>query len=383
MSFLSIEKNVKKIKAKKVFLRVDFNVPVDNGRIKDDTKIISALPTIRFLLRYKTSIIIATHLGRPKKNKDKKYSTEVLAKKLNKLLGGNKVKFANGLNEKKVQEKAQKLKQGKILFLENLRFSKKEEKNDKKFAKSLAQMADVYVNDAFSVCHRKHASVSAISKIIPSFKGLLLSSEIANLDKIKHPKRPLVVLIGGAKIKTKINLIKNFESKALKILIGGALANNFFKAEGLEIGKSLFDKESVKIAKTLKSKKIVLPSDVIVKNKYGKPELKNTYDVLKADQILDIGPMAIKEFSEYIKKANTLVWNGPLGMFEEKDYKHGTLSLVSAFVSRSKGRAFGVIGGGETIEVLKMAKAQGDVDWVSTGGGAMLAYLGGEEMPGL
>lgn len=381
MKLRVINKNIKNIKDKKVFLRVDFNVPIENGKIKDDGKIAAALPTIRFLLRYGCSLIIATHLGRPR-GRDKKYSTQVVARRLSKLLGGKRVEFASGLSSSAIITKATGLKTGKILFLENLRFDKGEEKNSNKLARALASMAEIYVNDAFSVSHRKHASVSAIRKYLPSYCGLLMDLEIRNLDRVKQPQKPLVLIVGGAKIKTKISLIKNFKNKASKILIGGALANNFFKAQGLKIGKSLIDKESIRIAKGLTDKKIILPVDVIVDSK-GRALVRDIKDISQNDRILDIGPKTIKLFSSYIKEAATVVWNGPLGMFEENDFKHGTLSIAIAVATRAKGRAFGVVGGGETIETLKISKVESHLDWISTGGGAMLAYLGGEDMPGL
>ncbi|MBD3247969.1 phosphoglycerate kinase [Candidatus Falkowbacteria bacterium] len=381
MKFDPIDKNIKKIKGKRVFVRLDLNVPISKGKIKDEKKIIAALPTIRYLLRYKTRLIIATHLGRPEGKANARYSVKPIAKRLKSLLGG-KVEYINDVCGEKALKKAKQLKEGRALFIENLRFDKREKKNDKKFAKELAMMADVYVNDAFSVAHRAHASVCAIKKFLPAFEGLLLISEIKNLDKINRPKRPLVVIMGGAKIKTKIALIKKLEPKASSILIGGALANNFFKARKMEIGESLVDKESIKIAKRSKSKKIILPIDVVVKSR-GKAVLKRLDEVGKKDKIFDIGPKTIKLYSGSIKKAKTLVWNGPLGLFEEDAYKHGTLSIAQAFAGRAKGPAFGVVGGGETIQALKKAGVEDYIDWVSTGGGAMLAYLGGEKMPGL
>jgi phosphoglycerate kinase len=274
-------------------------------------------------------------------------------------------------------------KAGRIVFLENLRFEAGEEKNDWRFAKKLAAGADIYVNEAFSVSHRDHASVSAIKNLLPAYAGILLEQEIANLDKIKNPAKPLVVLMGGAKIKTKINLIKNLEAKAHKILIGGALANNFFKAMGLNIGQSLYDKESVAIAKKLLSqKKIILPLDVVVSAKGG-AAVRFIDEIGKNETVFDIGPRTIILFAGILKQAKTIIWNGPLGAFEKNHFQYGTLALGQAVAARSRGKAFGVAGGGETLEALKLTKMEHYVDWISTGGGAMLAYLGGEKMPGL
>jgi phosphoglycerate kinase len=383
MELKSIKDGVKKIEGRKVFLRVDFNVPIKGGKIKDENKILAALPTIRFLLRYKCRIILGTHLGDPAGKKVSSLSVKPLAKRLGEIIGSDKVKFINEVSGEMVYEEFKKLKPGNILFLENLRFDAGEEKNDRKFARELARPAEVFVNEAFSVCHRAHASVSAIRKNLPSFAGILLEKEIANLDKIKNPIKPLMVLMGGAKIKTKINLIKNLEAKAEKILIGGALANNFFKAMGFSIGQSLFDEESVAIAKKLlKNKKIVLPLDVVIKIK-KKALVKMVDAVEKNEAILDIGPKTILLYAGLLKKAKTVVWNGPVGAFETPHFQHGTMALGQVIAARSRGKVFGVVGGGETLEALKKTKMEDCVDWISTGGGAMLAYLGGEKMPGL
>jgi phosphoglycerate kinase len=380
---LKIITSSKLIKEKNIFLRVDFNEPLKNGKLEDESKILGALPTIRYLLRYRCRIILATHLGEPGGKKIAKFSCKFLAKRLNQILGGNRVKFVDEAVGIKTDKAIKKLEPGQILFLENLRFNKGEEKNDPVFAKQLAANADVYINDAFSVCHRAHTSISAIRKFLPSYSGFLLQKEIAHLDKIRKPVKPFVIMMGGAKIKTKINLIKKLETKAAKILIGGALANNFFKAMGLNVGKSLFDKESVEIAKKLiKNKKITLPIDVVV-SRPDSGEIKLIDEVGKNDVILDIGPQTIMLFSSIIKKAKTLVWNGPMGAFEQPHFRHGTVALGQAIAARARGKTFGVVGGGETLEALKMTKMEGYVDWVSTGGGAMLAYLGGEKMPGL
>jgi phosphoglycerate kinase len=380
---LKLISSSKLVKDKVIFLRVDFNEPLKNGKMEDETKIIRALPTIRYFLRYRCRIILATHLGEPGGKKIAKLSCRPIAKRLNEILGGNRVKFIDEAVGTKVDKAIKKIKPGEIIFLENLRFNKGEEKNDPAFAKQLAVEADVYINDAFSVCHRANASISAIKKFVPAYAGFLLQKEVAHLDKIRKPVKPFIILMGGAKIKTKINLIKNLEDKAAKILIGGALANNFFKAMGLSVGKSLIDKESVLIAKKLlKNKKITLPIDVVV-SRPDSGEVKLINEIGKNDVILDIGPQTIMLFSSIIKKAKTLVWNGPLGAFEQPHFRHGTVAVGQAIASRSRGKTFGVVGGGETLEALKMTKMEGYVDWVSTGGGAMLSYLGGEKMPGL
>jgi len=368
-------RNVKNLAGKIVLLRADLNVPIKNGLIKDDYKIVAILPTVRYLLRHNSRVIIATHLGQGNKGD----STKPIADRLSRLIG-QKVKYAaeNGAGE---------LENKQIIMLGNLRFNSGEEKNDKKFAKQLAKSADIYVNDAFAASHRKHASTSAIKKYLPAYAGLLLEREVENLSKVLSPRKPLISIIGGAKIQTKINLLDNLAKRSERILIGGALANNFIAAYGFKIGKSLADKSSIKIAAKLakKFKNIILPVDVLVAKKINSAsyKVKPVNRVSQDDVILDIGPRTIKLFVSFIKQANTIIWNGPLGYFENEHFRHGTLSIARVVAARSTGQAFGAVGGGETIEALKLTKMEHYIDWVSTGGGAMLAYLGGEPMPGL
>jgi len=378
-------RQAKKLTGKRVIVRADFNVPMEKTRIEDDFKIIAGLPTIRFLLRHKCKVIIATHLGRPKGKRSKIYSTKPIANRLSKILG-KKVKFSSDAIGFKAGTEVSKLKEGQVLMLENLRFYKGEEKNSKRFARELARLADLYVNDAFGVCHRNHASIVAIRRYLPVFAGVLLEDEILHLNKLNYPERPLILVIGGVKINTKIKLIKKLYKKAHRILIGGALANNFFVAHKLEVGNSVIDRASIKFAKQFKKKNVILPIDVVVstrKDGRGKPEVKNVYTVKKNETILDIGPQTIKLYNHFIKKAKTIIWNGPMGMFEAKHYKHGTLGVARVIAARSGGPTYGVAGGGETVAALNETKMREYVDWVSTGGGAMLAYLSGEKMPGL
>jgi len=378
-------RQAKNLTGKKVLLRVDFNVPIKGGKIKDDYRIVAGLPTIRFLLRYKCKVIIITHLGCPDGRVNKEYSTKPIAKHLGKLLG-KKVKYVDDCIGFKVGTEVSKINNGEVLLLENLRFYKGEETNNRKFAKELASLADIYVNNAFAVSHRSHASVSAIKSYLPSYAGLLLEDEVVNLNKVLHPNKPLIVIIGGAKIATKIALIKKMYKRAFRVLLGGALANNFFVAHKLEVGKSLLDKQSIGFAKKFKNKNVILPIDVVVAKRgdgSGGATVKNVYSVGKNEIILDIGPKTIRLYNSFIKEAKTIIWNGPMGVFEIEYFKHGTLSIARVIAARSSGAAFAVVGGGETVEALKMTKMLDYVDWVSTGGGAMLAYLGGEKMPGL
>lgn len=388
MKIKSFKKNIKEISGKTVFLRVDFNVPISGSKIKEDFKIKQSLETINFLLEKKCKIIIASHLGQPKSGFEPKYSLFPISKYLSKLLD-KKIFFLNFKEFNNFELIRKKIKQGgEIFLLDNLRFYSGEEKNCKKLAKSLASLADIYVNDAFAVSHRANSSISSIRLYLPSFMGLLLEKEIISLNKILNPKKPFVVIMGGAKISTKIPIIKKLYSKASFILLGGALANNFFLSRGYNIGKSLIDNNGQKLVKEfLKSKKIILPIDVVLENKLNSKKsiikIKKISEIENDDIILDIGPKTILLFSKYIKKAQTIVWNGPMGMFENNSFKKGTVIIARGIASRAGGRAFGVAGGGETVEALNLSGMKKYMDWVSTGGGAMLSYLAGEKMPGL
>ena len=392
MSLNNLKDGVSDVRGKTVFLRVDFNVPLSGTKIKEDFKIRQALESISFLLRNDCNIVIASHLGQPKNGFDKKYSLSPVAKHLSLLLA-QPVTFLDFKKFSKFPDIRKEinsgLKKGRNIFLlDNLRFFSGEDRDCKRLGRSLASLADVYVNDAFAVSHRANSSVSSIKSFLPSYTGLLLQKEIYSLNKILKPEKPFVAIMGGVKISTKIPIIKKIYPQASQILIGGALANNFFMAMGLNVGKSLVDKKEVNLAKKfLKSKKIILPIDVIVKTEVSSKKniigVKNITDVSDNDYILDIGPETILLFSRFIKKAQTLVWNGPLGMFEEDNFKKGTIILAREIAARSKGRAFGVAGGGETVEALNLSGMAHYMDWVSTGGGAMLAYLSGDDMPGL
>ncbi len=377
---------IKAISGKTVFLRVDFNVPIKGGKIKDDHRIKAGLETINYLNKRGARLVIASHLGEPK-GIDPSLSLKPVAARLKSLLK-KPVKFLPEAIGLKTEEVIEAMADGDIVLLENLRFNDGEYQNDRKFAKALASAVDIYINDAFAVSHREQASVAAIKKYLPAYAGLLVEKEVIALNKVLKPNKPLVVIMGGAKIKTKAPLISKLYSPASHILVGGALANNFFKYQGLEIGKSASDTDCDQyIKKFFKrrklSAKIILPTDVVVRTRDGRAKLKLPTAVKKSDTILDIGPATILAFSAYIKKAHTLVWNGPLGMFEEAAYKHGTLGVAYTMASIASGPAYGVVGGGETVQALSKTKMEDYVDWVSTAGGAMLTYLGGGRMPGL
>lgn len=386
MAFASIEK-VRSLKNKRVLVRVDFNVPLEKGKVKEDYRIKAAIPTINFLLERGAKVIIMSHLGDPKGKIDPELSLKPIAKCLSQLIK-RPVAFVQETTGYRADNEVAKMESGQIVFLENLRFNEGELKNDMKFAKRLAGLADIYVNEAFSVCHRAQASVSAIRKCLPSYFGLQLINEVKNLDKIMKPKSPLVVIMGGSKISTKAPIIEKMSAIADHILIGGALANNFLHHQKIEIGKSLKDDDSEKYVKKFfkgkkLSEKIILPVDVVVRDRQKKAKIKDLSSINKSDAILDIGPETINLFSSFIKKAATIVWNGPLGKFEDDSYKHGTLAIATAVAARSTGKAYGLVGGGETVEALKRTKMEEYVDFVSTAGGAMLSYLGGQKMPGL
>lgn len=385
MEYMKIKsiRDCKNLKGKKVLLRTDFNVPVKNGKILDEYKIMKQLPTIHFLLRNKCKIILATHFGSPVPGSyAKAFSTKVICDELSRILD-RKIIFAPKYDYLMIGTLISKMQEGDILMLENVRFEAGEEKNSKIFAKHLSKMADIYINDAFAVSHRAHASVSAIKSFLPSYAGLLLENEVKNLHQALNPKKPLILIVGGVKLHTKIPLIKKFEKKAFRILVGGALANNFLAAHKLEIGLSVADAKSIKFAKSFKNKNILVPLDVVVSGPGEKVSVKSVSQVGKDDHIFDIGPKTIEFYASFIKRAQTIIWNGPMGFFEMKSFKYGTNSIARLVATRSSGKAFGVVGGGETVEALQSTKMMKHVDWVSTGGGAMLSYLGGEKMPGL
>ncbi len=396
-----------KLNGKRVLMRAGFDVPLkqtkekENFVVADDNRIKDALPTINYLIKEKAKIVIIAHLGRPKGTWMMEKSLWPVAEDLGRLLNRKVVRVTdrlpNDVNhcvyfltsnilEKDYSGLVGKLKQGDILFLENLRFYKEEEANDSKFIDALANYAEVYVNDAFSVAHRKEASTYGVAKKLKSYAGVSLANEIKALNKVlKNPPQPLVVIMGGAKIADKVDTIHALAKHAEHVLIGGAIANAFISAKGYEIGKSKV--AEVPLAKELMrnyGEKLILPIDVVVaKNDQDKPRVARLDKIQATDSIYDIGPKSITKFAEYMKKAKTLVWNGPMGLIEIDRYAYGSKALAQVFAERSKGKAFGVVGGGETGEVVDMAKVSQFIDHVSTGGGAMLEYLAGKKLPGI
>lgn len=373
--------DVKNLNNKRVLVRVDFNVPVEKGRVQDDYKIRKSLPTIKYLSDRGAIVILVSHLGRPK-TIDKKLSLIPVAKCLEKLLS-KKVKFCN-LSDYECSHDNDEL-----ILIENIRFFPEEEKNGIILAKELASLADLFVLDGFAVAHRESASVSGVAKYLPAYAGLLMVEEINGLERAtSKAKKPLLLILGGAKTETKIPVLQNFLKKADKVLIGGGILTTLLAARGYKIGGSIVDKENINLIKNIGlNKKIVMPVDVVVGKINGKDarvvSLVKLPRLLNDEAIYDVGPATVRLFSKYIKTANTLIWNGALGKFETHPYEYGTYSLARLFSGRSKGLAFGVVGGGETVEIFENLNLAGDVDLVSTGGGAMLEYLAGKDLPGI
>lgn len=382
-------KEVKKIKGKVVLLRAEFNVPVGkDGKVdkSEDYRLKRTVPTIEYLTKKGAKVVIITHIDRPGGKVVEKLRLDPVAKRLSRLLG-KKVKKLDKIFGKKVESEINKMKEGEILMLENVRFNPGEKKNSKKFARKLAGLGDLYVNDAFGVCHREHASVAAIAKYLPSYAGLLIEKEVKELNKfLKNPKRPLTAVIGGAKVSTKIPLIKKFLKKVDFILLGGALANTIFLAKGYRVGKSLVEPEMVKEIKKLKinKEKLILPVDIICCEKEIKPKSKcrvcSLNNVRPYEYIVDIGPKTIEIYKDIVKKSKMLAWNGPMGVYEIDKFAKGTYDLARAV---AKSNVYSILGGGETNQVVQELNLEGKISFVSTGGGAMLKFLEKGTLPAL
>jgi phosphoglycerate kinase len=383
--FIKSIRKYDKIRGKRVFLRASLNVAIKKGRIQDPYRLEKQLATLRFLRIQGAKIIMAGHLGRPKGiGFESEYSMEPLVRYFEQKLACS-IDFIPGELSLKASTAVAKMKNGDIVMLDNLRFNKGEKKNDRRFAKQLADLADIYVSDAFDNVHRADASMDAIKDYLLSFAGLLMEQEVSNLHSMFKAKSPLVVVLGGAKIETKLPLVKQFQNKAERILVGGALANNFLLARGYEVGRSLVDEESLRFARAYKRANLLLPVDVVTakNDKSGRGTVKKIKEVSPDDYIFDIGPATVKLYRNAIKKANSLIWNGPMGFYESRAFRQGSIAIAEAIAARSRGQCFGVAGGGETDEVLKLAKVEHNIDWVSTGGGAMLSFLGKLPLPGL
>ena len=388
MSQLRSIENIKKIKDKKVFLRVDFNVPISGGRVSDTTKIEKLKTNIKHLLENNCKVILASHLGRPQKNGKTVLSLLPVKQMAEKILN-QQIKFLE-IN----QETTRKIAQGKekLFMLENLRFDPNEESNGQDYAKLLASFADVYINEAFSCSHRSHASIDSITKFIDAYAGYTIIDEVTALEKVfSKSKKPVACLIGGSKISSKINLIINLMPKMDFMIIGGAMANNFFKSEGYNIGKSLFEKNVEgtinKIHEEAKkhSCDLILPIDVVCSKKFDQPGVnKQINEVNDDDIILDIGIDSTNKIDQILKDSNTVLWNGPFGLFEYDDFANGTndISRSIAKYSQKKG-LISVAGGGDTFAAIKKSNQQKYFTYISTAGGAFLEWLEGKELPGL
>ena len=380
---------------KKALIRVDFNVPLDDKfNITDDNRIMGAVPTIEKILKDGGSVILMSHLGRPKDGPTNKYSLSHLIKHLSLVLN-IQVKFADDCIGKDAVRLAGELKSGEVLLLENLRFYKEEEKGDVGFAKKLAALGDVYVNDAFGTAHRAHASTAIVARFFPDAKyfGYLMAGELSNAEKIlNHAIKPFTAIMGGAKVSDKILLIEQLLNKVDNLLIGGGMAYTFAKAMGGNIGKSLVEEDKLELANELiakaKKKKVnlLLPVDSIIADAFaedantGKAKNDNIKDGWMG---LDIGPESIKTFCEVIRASKTILWNGPMGVFEMEKFEKGTKSVAEAVVEATKNGAFSLIGGGDSAAAIAKFGLSDDVSYVSTGGGALLEYMEGKELPGV
>ena len=374
------------VKGKKVLVRVDFNVPLKETGVGDDTRIRAALPTIQYLLDGGAGVILCSHLGRPKGGPEAKYSLKPVAEHLSGLIG-KPVKFAPDCIGPEASAAASELKPGEVLVLENTRFHAEEEKNDLGMAEQLASLADLYVNDAFGTAHRAHASTEGITHFLPGVAGFLLEKEIKYLGQaIANPKQPFVAIMGGAKISDKIGVIKNLLKKADAILIGGGMANTFFKAQGFSMADSLVEDDSLEIARSLLKEaggKIHLPVDMVLADKFeAEASSKNlpVGNVPDGWRVLDIGPETVKAFSAVISTAGTVVWNGPMGVFEFPKFALGTFGVAKAVADSA---AVSIIGGGESVAAIQQSGLAEQITHISTGGGASLEMLEGLELPGV
>ncbi len=378
------------LKGKRVFIRVDFNVPLDaNLMITDDRRIRSTLPTINYAIDEGAKVILASHLGRPKGKVDPKYSLAPVARRLQRLLN-KEVIFAPDCVGSQVENIISKMKEGDVVLLENLRFHIEEEKNDEKFAKSLASLADFYVNDAFGASHRAHASIVGIPKFIPAAAGFLLRKEIEYLKgAIEAPIRPFIVILGGAKVGGKIGVLENLADKADKVIVGGGMAFTFIKAMGYEVGNSLVEEEmiefAIKIMEKLRTNKVkfYLPVDVVIAQSIepgAETKIVPVQEIPPGWRGLDIGPASVKLFTEALHDVKTILWNGPMGVFEIDAFSRGTFAIAHAVADSY---AFSIVGGGDTDYAVHKAGVSDSISFISTGGGAALKLLEGKELVGL
>lgn len=382
----------------KALIRVDFNVPLDKQTfaVTDDTRMKAALPTIQKILNDGGGVILMSHLGRPKEGPEEKYSLKHILSHLKELLGGKKIKFADDCIGESAIQLAASLQAGEVLLLENLRFYKQEEKGDEAFAEKLSKLGDVYVNDAFGTAHRAHASTAIIAKFFPADKkmfGLLMEGEVSSAEKVMHnSEKPFVAIIGGAKVSDKILIIENLLERATDIIIGGGMSYTFMKAKGGHIGKSLCEDERIQTALEIldkadaKAVNIHLPSDSLIADNFSNDANTSAAPsnaITDGWMGLDIGPMACEQFTNVIKQSKTILWNGPMGVFEMSKFQHGTKAIAVAVAEATQNGAFSLVGGGDSVAAVNQFGFADKVSYVSTGGGAMLEYFEGKELPGI
>ncbi len=374
------------VQGKKVLVRVDFNVPIKDGVVQDDTRVRAAMPTIEYLLEKGAAVILFSHLGRPKGGPDPKYSMKPVADYLGGLMG-KPVAFADDCVGETAAKQAAALKPGDVLVLENTRFHPEEEKNDLELARQMAALADLYVNDAFGSAHRAHSSTEGVARFLPAVAGFLMEKEIQYLSQaIETPKRPFVAILGGAKVSDKIGVIKNLLLKADAILIGGGMANTFFKAQGYPVGGSLVEDEVLELAKELLAEggtKLRLPVDVVIAQALeegAESKVMPVGPIPEGWKILDIGPETVESYGKVIANAATVVWNGPMGVFEVGSFAKGTFGIAEAM---AKSKAVTIVGGGDSASAIQKSGLADKITHISTGGGASLEMLEGLVLPGV
>lgn len=381
------------LKNKIVIVRVDFNVPLKGGKVSDKTRLIESLPTIKYLLKQQCKVILISHLGRPDGKISPEFSLAPVARTFSRLLL-KRVFFAKDCIGPEAERICNKLKPGQIALLENLRFHANEETNDSQFAKQLAHLGDIYINDAFGSAHRAHASTVGITKYLPSYAGHLMLKEVENLSKLfDNLQYPFTLIVGGAKIDTKIDIITSFAGKADFFLMGGGIANTFLASKGQKLGSSLVEKDKIQTAKDItalllrKRKNLILPSDYLLAEKisnFSHIQNSSSKNLSPNQKILDLGTQSIKQFASIISKSKTIVWNGPMGVYEYRPFRQGTKSIAQAVAAATKRGAFSVLGGGDTIDALKVLKiSPNNFSHVSTGGGAMLEFIEKGTLPGI